>query len=216
MGEEHVPTVSWVFEIKHNSVGFASAGFPSPPGIGGSTGHYSSSPLTGHRSFVHRRGALAHHFADRFCHFDSSWSSAHQNSTISQQHISVLRIARGSLHACVLLALTRAHQSIALCAVALHGPIDCRLPEPSSPDAPCARSTRVVSFDAGSPDARPRASPRALAEASSAARTRARLRGPGSGGPARPRGPALPPQRTAVYNSANVNLSPSILRSILR
>ena len=57
-------------------------------------------------------------------------------------------------------------KSIALCAVALHGPIDCRLPEPSSPDAPCARSTRVVSFDAGSPDARQRASPYALAGAS--------------------------------------------------
>ena len=107
-----MPTVSWVFEIKH-SVGF-QRGSPARPGLGDRrvTTPPPLSPLTGHRSFVHRRGALAHHFADRFCHFDSSWSSAHQNSTISQQHISVLRIARGSLHACVLLAFTRGHQGV--------------------------------------------------------------------------------------------------------
>ena len=245
-----MPTVSWVFEIKH-SVGF-QRGSPARPGLGDrrvttppplspvidllfigvahsptispivfaiSTQvgallirtppfHSSTSPCFASRVVLSTRASFSRSLAVIKA-FVVSRADRHRLPCRLKLELCSSELPHFTAHLVVL--STRASfsrslaliKSIALCAVALHGPIDCRLPEPSSPDAPCARSTRVVSFDAGSPDARPRASPRALAEASRAARTRARLRGPGSGGPARPRGPALPPQRTAVFSNKN-------------
>ena len=168
-----MPTVSWVFEIKH-SVGF-QRGSPARPGLGDrrvttppplspvidllfigvahsptispivfaiSTQvgallirtppfHSSTSPCFASRVVLSTRASFSRSLAvikafvvsraDRRSSAISTqvgWSSAHQNSAISQQHISVLRIARGSLHACVLLALTRAHQ--------IDRPVHCR------------------------------------------------------------------------------------------